>query len=353
MNDVAREAGVSKMTVSLALRRDPQISLETREKVMKTAAKMKYVGNPHVAELMARLRTSRSALFKATIGLINANENPKAFQTHPTIPTYVEGISRSALRLGYALNRFWLHDPKMSPERLYRILRTRNIRGLLLVGLMENNVLPKGYELLWENFACVVTGVRTTDPTFSFSCVDHHAATLLAFEKAIQHGYRRPALVLDDVIDRLVERRFLAGALVSQMTIPKKNRIPAFMRVREADKDLKLFKDWFYRYEPDCLITLYHRIERWVHALPKKIPEEVGLIQLEWRSDHPEWSGVVQHNDRTGEAALNMVIHQIHQSEFGIPQNPTATLIQGSWKEGQTLRSKVSVHLSDGRASLI
>lgn len=342
MNDVAKAAGVSKMTVSLAIRKDPHISAQTQKKVMRVVAKLNYVGNPHVAELMSRLRTSKSACFKATIGLINANEDPKAFQNHPTIPTYIAGITQTAQRLGYGLDRFWLHDPKMSPERLYRILRARNIRGLILVGLMEKNILPSRYGLLWENFACVVTGVRTTSPTFSFSCVDHHAATRLAFEKALEHGYKRPALVLDDVIDQLVERRFLAGALVSQMAIPSKNRIPAFMKVREADQNPELFKKWFNQYQPDCLITLYHRIERWVHRLSKKIPEEVGLIQLEWRSDHPQWAGIIQHNDRTGEAALSMVIQQIHQSEFGIPQNPTATLIQGSWKEGRTLRDQNS-----------
>jgi DNA-binding LacI/PurR family transcriptional regulator len=338
MNDVAQEAGVSKMTVSLALRKDPQIPAETQERVDKIAARLNYTGNPEVAELMARLRASRQASFQATLGLVNANEDGKAFQRHPTIPTYVKGITQSAQCLGYALDYFWLYDPQYNPRQLYRILRTRNIRGLLLVGLMENNRLPSGHELLWDNFSWVATGVKTSNPTFSFSCVDHHAAVQLAFQKACEHGYRRPALVLDEVIDRLIERRFLAGSLVAQMELPLVRRVPAFMKVREADDDPALFNTWFQRYQPDCLITLYHRIEGWVRQLSKRIPQEVGLIQLEWREDHPQWSGIMQHNDLAGAAALNMVIQHLHQSQSGVPSNPQATLISGTWKKGATLR---------------
>lgn len=62
LNDVAREAGVSRATVSLVLRQGPNISEETRARVRAVMAKLGYVYNRAAANMRAR-RTQ-------TIGLI-------------------------------------------------------------------------------------------------------------------------------------------------------------------------------------------------------------------------------------------------------------------------------------------
>ena len=43
---------------------------------------------------------------------------------------------------GYSLDEFWLHDKNLDGNRLNKILRTRNIRGVIVVGLMKENRLP-------------------------------------------------------------------------------------------------------------------------------------------------------------------------------------------------------------------
>ena len=45
-----------------------------------------------------------------------------------------------------------------------------------------------------------------------------------------------------------------------------------------------------------------------------------------------------QHNDAVGEAAVDMVVGQIHRNESGIPPYPRATLIGASWVDGQSVR---------------
>ena len=75
---------------------------------------------------------------------------------------------------------------RLTPKRLLHILKTRNIKGLILVGLMDTAVLPENYESVWQHFACVATGVRTTHPTLSYCCVDHHTLALQSLEKAIE-----------------------------------------------------------------------------------------------------------------------------------------------------------------------
>src|SRR5713226_9901725 len=63
--DIAREVGVSKMTVSRAINNNPLISPETRERVLEVARRMNYQPNQHARALA----TNRSYL----IGVVSAD----------------------------------------------------------------------------------------------------------------------------------------------------------------------------------------------------------------------------------------------------------------------------------------
>jgi len=340
LRDIARELGFSKNTISLALRGSPQIPAATRERVRKVAERLGYTPNPVVSHLMAQLRGSRSLRVSSTLALVNANIAPDAFAKHPTVPTYVEGCAARATRLGYGLDRFWLHDPTLNTERWMRILHARGIKGLVLVGLMDRNHLPDALRPVWEQFPCVVTGVRTRDPALSFCCVDHHNLTLMAVEKALALGYRRPALVLDAVIDELVECRFSAGFLTGQRSLPRAHQVPVFSEFSGAEAEPPRFAAWMDRHKPDIVFTLYNSVMKWITASGRRIPDDVGFAQLEWRSTRPDIAGMNQHNFVTGEAAIDMVVSQIHNNEVGVQEFPRATLIGASWVDGATVRSQ-------------
>jgi LacI family transcriptional regulator len=340
MADVAREAKVSKNTVSLALRNDPRIPEATRRKIEKVADKLGYRRDALVGELMAHMRRAKQPTFQATIAVINANQDPTALTDHPTIPVYVEGIKRRAQALGYRLDTFWMHDPEIDGDRLARILAARGIRGAVLVGMMKQNRLPEHFFPVIERFPCVVTGVRTRDPALSFACVDHHMLCLRAFEKALELGYKRPALVLDDVIDQLVNGRFTAGYLIGQRRLPESQHLQPFYRVLEAREDPNLFYQWMEETKPDVIFTLYNVVAQWLKEAGKRVPEDIGLIQLEWRESRPHWAGMNQHNDIASEAALDMLISMIHNREKGVPEFPRATLIGSSWVDGATVKQQ-------------
>ena len=337
MQMIADEVGFSKNTVSLALRDDPSISAPTKELIRKTADRLGYRPNAIVSHLIAQLRAGRTARFQAKLALINAHRDPKAFRTHATIPAYVEGCERRGLQLGYTFDPFWLHDPKLKADSLIRILRTRGIKGIILVGLMDDPRLPTHLQPVWNEFPCVVTGVRTRDPALSFSCVDHHDLVIQAFERALALGYERPALVVEERIDRLVEGRFSGAMLSAQRSLPAARRVPAFMGDQQPRADGRPFRQWFERHNPDVLLSLYNIVFPWLKEAGRRVPQDVGVIQLEWRASHPEIAGMNQHNDAVGEAAVDMVVGQIHRNESGIPAFPRATLIGASWVDGASV----------------
>ena len=339
MAQVAKAAGFSKNTVSLALRGSPRISMETRELISETAKSMGYHLNPTVAHLMAQLRQNRSPGYQATLAMMNAYTSRDAFTRHSTSPYYVEGCRRRAVQLGYLLDEFWLHEPDMPVARWLSIFRARNIRGIIIVGMMQRNRLPAALGALWDEFPAVVTGVRTREPALSFACSDQHALALEAFEKAVALGYRRPALVLDGVIDELIEGRFTAGFLTGQSRLtPAEARTQPFYDVAAARHDRALFSAWLEKNQPDVIFTLYHEVERWLLDLGLQIPRDIGLIQYEWRADHGGWTGMDQRNDLVGEAAMDMLISMVHHNEHGVPENPRATMIGSHWIQGGTTR---------------
>ncbi|MEI6861758.1 MAG: LacI family DNA-binding transcriptional regulator [Verrucomicrobiota bacterium] len=351
LQDIADVLGCSKNTVSLALRGSSQIPPATQARVRKAAQRLGYQPNAVLSHLMAQLRASRTTRLQAKLALVNANRDAQAFQTHPTVPTYVEGCESRAASLGYSFDRFWLHDPTLNATRWLRILHARGIKGIVLVGLMDTPRLPEEFRPVWEQFPAVVTGVRTREPALSFCCVDHHDLALTAFERALTLGYRRPGLVLDEVIDHLVERRFSAGYLTGQrILLPRAQQVPVFTGPLGATEPTG-FRIWLEKNRPDVIFTLYNNVMTWLKVAGRRVPEDVGVVQLEWRASRPEIAGMNQHNFVTGEAAVDMVVGQIHNNETGEQEFPRATLIGATWTDGASVQDRTSMTKPSRRIS--
>jgi len=336
---IAQKAGASRTTVGEALRPgSTAVSPELRERIRQIAVEVGYQKNPVLSELMAHLRRNQVHSFRGKLALLNANADRDALKRHPTIPTYVTGAERRAATLGYSFDHFWLHDPALDAAAWLRIFSTRALKGILIVGLMDQVTLPDHLKELWKHFPTVVTGVRTRNPVLSFSCVDHHALVMAAFERALELGYTRPALVMDPTIDDLVEGRFTAGMLMSQTKIPAKQRLPIFGAMAAARKNPAVFGRWLQQHQPDVILTLYNIVFDWLAAAKWRVPQDVGVIQLEWRTSRPDVAGMNQHNDMVGEAAVDMLIHKIYHHEFFDESFPRATLIGATWTDGTSVR---------------
>lgn len=335
---IAEKAGVSKNTVSLALRHDPQIPAATRGRIERIAGELGYAKNPVVAQLMTELRKAHAPGYRRTYALLNANPDAKAFTRHPVIAAQVAGCRRRAAQQGCSLEEFWLHEPRLYGEQLNRILRARDIRGLIVAGLLNENRLPTRFSVTWQRHSVVVAGVRTREPALSFAGVDHHALVLEAMDRARQFGYRRPALVLEGGIDRLADGRFSAGFWAGQRTLEAADRLPGFYDVEAARTEPARFQAWFREHRPDVIFTLHTEVREWLAGFGVQAPRDAGLVQLERRSGCEEWAGMDPRNDLAGEAVVDMLAGLLHNHETGVPPFPRALLVGGSWTEGGTVR---------------
>ena len=93
MRDVARAAGVSRMTVSRALKKDSPVSTETRERILKVVREMNYVPD----QMAGSLTTKRSGFIAVLVPSLN---NLHFAETVQAMTEELEQIGQQVL-LGY------------------------------------------------------------------------------------------------------------------------------------------------------------------------------------------------------------------------------------------------------------
>lgn len=120
MRDVAREVGMSSMTVSRALRDDETVNAETRAKVRKAATDLGYVYDTTAQAF----RTQKSGFVAVTLPSINNANFAETFRS------LSNGISETGLQLLLGATNYRVEKE----EELVRQLLARNPEALVLTG---------------------------------------------------------------------------------------------------------------------------------------------------------------------------------------------------------------------------
>lgn len=340
LSDIAENLGVSKMSVSLALRGKYGVSKALRTSVIKCAKKLGYHRDAEICRIMAEMRRRNNKTFCGTIALLLAVEKEEVLINHPTFPEFLKGIMRGAKQLGYNVDKFFLYEKGNSAEKLAKIFRSRGIRGGVLAGVYDSYRLPSKFLPLWKEFKFVSAGLRTYNPHLDYASSDQFLVTRNSVIELLNLGYTRPALVLDKTINQIVEERFAGGFLAGQMRVKQCNKVPPFLHGRDDTKNEAEFKKWFLRYRPDSILCLYNTPKEWLESMQIKVPKDVALVQLERRNNNPEWSGMNQHNDYVGELSV-MRLADFLNNPLSSKSSTTATFVPPDWCNSRTANSKI------------
>ena len=332
LSDIAKKAGVSKSAVSLALNGSNGVSEQTRKRVETVAKAMGYERNALVSSMMSSIKRDGSSKYSETIALVNGNIDEFALTNHPTLPKYCQGIKEEALRLGYTINEFWLHDTNLNGEQFARILHSRGIRGGIILGHSFGTVFPKSFEEVWQNFYFISAGIKTQQPQLEMVSADHYAITYQAVLKALDMGYKRPALVIEENIDNLVDGRFVAGFLRAQMRLTLKQHIPPFLKTDTHPNYDKELEDWITTHKPDVLLYLLNTTRETLLSKIQKQNKPIKLIQLERRSVLQNWTGMEQNNDTVGRIAMRRLADMLSRTSSVVGENANlVTLVPPTW----------------------
>lgn len=327
--DIARAAGVSQMTVSLALRNHPSLSAETRRKVRALATELGYRPNPLVSALMQNLRGRRATPDSATMAYVTAWPTRDGWRQFPLYRRYHEGAVARADQLGYRLEEFWLRQQGMSGARLSQVLWARGIHGVIIAPLP----MPRAHlRLDWGKFALATLGYSLARPKLH-RAVNHQTHSMqLALRELKRRGYQRLGLALSKHSDARADRNWQGAFLAYQ---PRSRRVPLLVT---GEWDERSFRAWFNEHQPDAIIASDDCVLRWLRRLKKQVPRDVGFVHIESTIAHPHCASVRQNAYHSGAAAVDLVDEQLRHGERGIPVLPKAVLIASEWVDGPTVR---------------
>jgi len=335
IRDLARMAGVSVATISMALRNHPRVSRKTCRTVQELAAQAGYAPDPEVARLMNHLRINREEKDRQVLALV-IRMSDKEMKSYPTLNRTLAGAQNRAEQLGYRLDDFPL-DPRISDRQLGRILLNRGIRGILLAP--QRN--PQGrLTLPWEHFACVTIGFTHAHPDVHHIANDQIHEVHLAM-KALQNlGYQRPALVVEKYKDDRLRNHWTAGFLSSQLRhVPQKNHVPPMLEPQNGKRLIA----WFSRWKPDVIIgadlsvPLSHLAQAGYHP-----PGDFAFAVLDKQPDGP-WAhhaGVDQRSANVGKTAVDILTGCLLRNEIGLPSPAQTVFLPGVWVDGETAPPK-------------
>lgn len=316
LKHIAEAAGVSRTTVSLALRNHPRIPEATRKRIRQLADELGYVPNADVSKVMGMIRENKTHRDYPVLGLLTDMQEPMSQQKDPG-ETWL-GFQERALALGYRPEEFWVGDHRISPDRLQGILHARGIRGLVVSALREPAFLS-GMDL--STLACACIGHAVHEPHLHRASSDKYTNTLLGCEKLWAQGCRRIGLAIPKVQEDRVENLFLSGYLVFQHLHHHAGwKTPL---VEEGPWNLPRIADWAVKQKLDGIIAAYPGLDALLPGV------KVALVNV-LRNDG---TGMRQCHDRIAAGAVDLVDAQLRRNEFGIPALPKTMLVVGSWVE--------------------
>ncbi len=339
LRDIARKIGVSHVTVSLALRDHPRISEAMRLKIRQEADEMGYRPDPMLTALAHYRKGKSGKPISASIGWINAWQNPTDLRKHKEFDLYWKGAAATAEKFGYRLEEFQLGGD-FKPQRLHQILSTRGIRGLLLP--------PQGRQPDWEDFpwgdySVVRFGRSLQSPRTHLVTADQVANTMLAFEEMRKRGYRRIGFVTDETDLRQNGHLFEGGYLTAQRLVDESERLPVFvMNYFPAAQRKNALTAWLKEHKADAIFTNLAELQPMLRSMGVKIPADVGLA-VTTLLDTTVDAGIDQHPEEIGRVGFLMLNSLINDGSRGIPNIFRQILVEGSWVDGNSLSDRNAV----------
>lgn len=309
--DIAKYLGVSKSTVSRALRDHPDISQETKDSVNKIAQKLRYRPN-YVA---ASLRHKKSRAIGLSVPHISSF----------FLPSIIQGIENIVHQNGYNLLILQSNETYERELENLEILVANNVEGILASVSRETTdfahfqrIIDQGLPIVF--YDRVVKGLSTDivlldDTTASFNAVNH----------LLDKG-RRKIGICTGSMNLLISRNRLKGYLMAlqKKGIPvKEDYIISGEWPEEAkQKTIQLLE---MRDPPDAIFAIsdltLSGVMKGIYAKDKKVPEEISVVAFSeepFRSMYsPSITAIQPMGSEIGKTSAELLFHQINNKVSG------------------------------------
>lgn len=325
LRDVAKLAGVSHTTVSLALRNSLSISGEVRKQIQALAAKVGYQPDPLVVRVMSTLRFPKEGSRRLAY-VVRYRDN--SWKKTPTAGRTFQALLDRAAELGYEVDEFRLTDQGMTGRWLSSILFNRSIRGVFISSSSHSH---SHTTMDFSKVSAITFGYSLVRPVLHRVANHQFHSLLLAMRKLRRFGNRRVGLAMLESIDARSDHNWSAAKAVFDSQIHASQRIPVLAMKNETFEE---FEQWFTRNKPDAIAFISSLVPGWLKKLGVRVPEDVQIATLDRGRNDTSYAGIDQNHDVAGSAAVDLLLGQMYMNECGVPAIPRTVLIEGTWVDG-------------------
>lgn len=351
--DIAKKAGVHTTTVSLAMRNHPRLPEATRQRLRALAEQMGYTPDPAMQALVAYRRNTGPHSSRQHLAYLTNWSSQWGWKKALGHDQFHAGALGRARELGFELEHFWLGEPGLSHERMSTILHTRGIAGVIVAShTAENDVALR---LDWPKFCAVKIDFFPVATELHNVTNDQRAIIQLAMQRVTTAGYRRIGLVVPSWWDNGVRLAWSAGFLAMQQMLPVADRVPILNFPEKSDLDRSkeelvvrpgsraTLGRWLAEHRPEVLISYLPFVKETLDDLGVSVPRDLAFVDvfLESESDR-RVAGIRQNCHRVGELAVETLVGQLQQHSYGLPALPTITMVEGTWRDGDSLPQRVA-----------
>lgn len=338
LRQIAQRVGCSRSTVSYALKNNPNISREMRDKVMNVARELGWKPDAELARQMALVRHTVIKEDLPNLAII-MNKGRAALEYEHSPKAHLIGAREYARSLGYHVDVFNLVEEPMKAERLKDILVARGVQGIIFIATV-NPELDRTYFEIGRTFACAVAGIRYPEIPFHVALNDFLGDCHLCIMKLCEQGYRRPGIILPGGLERAHSYAYTGGVSSGLMFLEQADRLPILVVGEENFFPPETFgeiRSFIDRHRPDCLVTTdYSAIPR----LSRELADggtALPVFALDWFPECDVEGGVYCRQEQVGEAAVDIVVGQLYRGESGVPDIQRCTNIEGEWVDRRNM----------------
>ncbi|MFP4353431.1 MAG: LacI family DNA-binding transcriptional regulator [Puniceicoccaceae bacterium] len=330
MADVARRAGVHQTTVSLALRDSPKLPAETRAKIQGLAREMGYRRDALVASLMAQVHAGRRRDESPVLACLADGGLGK----FPSFADFIRGFAERARELGYQAEEIACGDGPGAMRDVPRHLRARGIQAAFLP-LTRSNLLERHD---FTGIALVTLSGSLRRPPLHVVGPNHFHNARLATRRLWEAGSRRFLLAVPPGFEPPALHEWF-GAMAAELR-QADSTVPPPRLLRVAPGDSRSLATALRKGKIDGVLAYPSELRETFGRAGLRIPEDVNYADPALFPEDTECAGIDPLRHRSGAAAADVLVAQIHRGEFGLPRDPRTILTDGRWVPGPSCRRR-------------
>lgn len=332
MRAVADRAGVSVMTVSRALRNDPCVRKEQREKIERIANDLGYRPNAFLGRYLSITKQTRAETSGNVVALLHCRDRTRdetgdGLHGEEALGEHLpwEFLKNHAQTMRLKVEVFPVENSKASVAQVFRILRARGIRAVLVLPGHEPHAMES---FCFDPFVAVSLGFGNIGEDLNRVGTDimtgfrHLTACYLA------RGCRRIGLAITHKEDVKVNHGFSSGLLRFHKEIPAGDRVPALWLKDDPGRaaDVARFTEWFRSTRPDLVIGDENRLRAWMDAAAIPEKQRPLLVSPDWAPGQTV-AGLNHRRDLACRFAVDMLTTGLISNQTGVPANAISMLV--------------------------